>query len=865
MQLRAQMAGMLSVAALELLASAYGVSAIGARAAAEGEAARREIEVLYQLERLQTATVNASAQIRGYFVTGDESFAAAVREAVGSFDDGLKTLYTLLSDNPAGLAEVRSIGRLEGSREERIYGTMARFRSHAISQVELRAVLRTAERERLTIESRLRKMQGEQNRLSGVHRDAENRLRVGLHATAWGGALVLAGLLAAVWKWFDGRAMAGMGRLREQVARLAGIAGRKAPGADTNELRALAEVVAVGAELLNEQTRVLDYAAYGIAGIDAAGHFLSHNRAFGELLDLGDAGAPRQLLECIHGDDWEAVEAAREAARKGAREETAARLVRADGSTAEVAISFVKADDDAGASQYVVIRDDSRQRQKEAELIRARNTALEASTAKTRFLAKVTHDIRTPLNAILGASALLSQTSLTAEQFEYVSMFLRNSERLVELINDFLDFARIEAGAVRVERVSLRVRQVVGDVVKTFRESAVRKGLALDMAIAPDVPEWQMGDPLRVQQVLINLVSNAVKFTSAGRIDVRASVQQDENGGRLRFEVADTGAGIKDADRKKLFTPFTQLPHAGSLGTTGGSGLGLAICRELAQLMDGEIGLEPATGPGSTFYFTLPLSESEAAAQTPALAIAPDHLEYPPGTRIRILAVEDAEDSRFLLDRYLRNEPVVLRMVKDGCEAVEAVESGEEFDLIFMDIDMPRMDGRTAAKRIHEWQARMGASPTAIVALSAFSVQTEVRASLDAGCVDHMVKPVSQAALIGAIRRFVRYQGSHEGAEHADQSACQGVAELVPGYLAAQTKRIDDATHQLAARDFASIQRFGHNLKGTGSGYGFPEIEQLGSAIETAAAKSDEQSVAEQLLALHRVVTEAARSVRQLQ
>ena len=862
------MAGMLSLAAFGLIAMAYGVSAIGARAAAEGDEARRQIAVLYQLERLQTATVNASAQIRGYFLTGDEGFGAAVREAVGTFDDSLKTLHTLLSGSPDGLTEVRAIGRLEGSREERIYGTMARFRSHAISPGELHTVIRAAEQERLSIEARLRQMQGEQNRLAGLHRDAGKRWSLAAIVMAWGGALALAGLVAAVWKLFDGRAMAGIGQLREQAGRLAAVTGRNAAAADrssdTNEFERLAEIVAAAAELLNEQIRVLDHAAHGIAEIDAAGHFAWHNRAFGEMVEPGDGHGPRQLLACIHGDDWEAVEAAREAAGKGAREETAARLVRADGSTTDVAISFVKAGDETGRSQYVVIRDDRRQRQKEAALISARNAAVEANAAKTRFLAKVTHDIRTPLNAILGASALLSETSLNPEQFEYVSMFLRNSERLVELINDFLDFAKIEAGAVRVERVSFRVRQVVGDAVKTFRESAVRKGLALDMTIAPEVPEWQMGDPLRVQQVLINLVSNAVKFTSAGRIDVRALVRQDENGGRLHFEVADTGAGIKAADRKKLFTPFTQLPHTGSLGTTGGSGLGLAICRELTQLMDGEIGLEPATGPGSTFYFTLPLSESEPVAQTPAGAVTPEHLECPPGTRIRILAAEDAQDSRFLLDRYLRNERVALRMVNDGCEAVEAVEAGEDFDLIFMDIDMPRMDGRTAARRIHEWQARAGASPTAIVALSAFSVQTEVRASLDAGCVDHMVKPVGRAALIGAIRRFARYP-ANGGDGCASGSLDQGVAELVPGYLAAQTRRIDDATHQLAARDFASIQRFGHNLKGTGSGYGFPEIEKLGSAIETAAAKADEQSVAEQLLALHRVVTEAAGSVRQLQ
>ena len=567
MTFRVKVAAILAVGAAGLVAAASFVSMIGAKAIVAGESARQEIEVFYQLEQLQTATVNASAQIRGYFLTGDEGFTAAVREAVTTFDDGLKTLDTVLSQTPGRLTEAQKIGLLEASREERIYGTMARFRAHAISPQEWRTVMRTGEQERLAIEARLRDMQTEANRLAGRHLAARDSLNAAARVTAWSCALALMALLAAVWRVFD-RAMAGMKQLKEQVTRL-DTGGQMDCTVGKGEFQVLAEMVSRGAELLDEQTRVLDGAVHGIARIDPAGHFLSHNRAFGELSGLPEPDAPDQLLAYVHGDDWETVDAAREAAWNGTRQETAARMVRPDGSITDVVISFVKAGDGTCRDQYVVMRDNRRQKQKEAELIGARNAAVEANRAKTRFLAKITHDIRTPLNAILGASALLSQTSLSTEQLEYVSMFLRNSERLVELINDFLDFAKIEAGTVRVEKVPFRVRQVVGDVVKTFRESAIRKGLALDMAVAPEVPEWQMGDPLRIQQVLINLVSNAVKFTMAGRIDVRALVHRDEKGGQLHFEVADTGAGIKAADRERLFTPFTQLPQTGSLGAAG--------------------------------------------------------------------------------------------------------------------------------------------------------------------------------------------------------------------------------------------------------------------------------------------------------
>ena len=525
MPLRVKVGAILCSAVLGLMAAVCSISTLGGRAMAEERSAHREMEVLYQLQRLQTAAVSAGAQIRGYFLTGDESFAAGVRRAVTTFHEGSKTLHALLLETPDRQRDTQGIAVLEDSLEERMYGTMARFRSHAISPQELRTLLRAAEQERLVIEARLRNMQAEANGLAGRHMARGERLRLAARVTVWSCAFGLTVLLTAVWRLLDGGVLAGIGRLKQQVARLDAAGPTDSATKDGSELETLAETVGRGAELLDERTHVLDLALHGIARIDHAGRFLSHNQALGELLGVPDWEAPDQLLSIIHGDDWEAVEAAREAAWTGARQEAAARLVRPYGPTTDVVISFVKAGEDTGRGEYVLIRDNSRQRQRESELIGARNAAVEASTAKTRFLAKVTHDIRTPLNAVLGASALLSQTSLNAEQFEYVSMFQRNSERLVELINDFLDFAKIEAGAVSVDKVPFRVRQAVGDVIKTFRESAVRKGLALDMAISPEVPEWQMGDPLRVQQVLVNLVSNSVKFTASGRIDVRALVR----------------------------------------------------------------------------------------------------------------------------------------------------------------------------------------------------------------------------------------------------------------------------------------------------------------------------------------------------
>jgi two-component system sensor histidine kinase/response regulator len=189
------------------------------------------------------------------------------------------------------------------------------------------------------------------------------------------------------------------------------------------------------------------------------------------------------------------------------------------------------------------------QRETESELIRAKDTAIEA---KSNFLAKISHDIRTPQNAILGAAGLLSGTSLDSDQADYVDMFQRNCRRLVALINEFLDFGRIEAGALKVDKAPYKVRQAVYDAVHTFAETA-RQKVDLRLEIAGNVPDWQLGDPLRLHQVLMNLVSNALKFTSLGRVDVRGLVTASKGGGQLRFEVSDTGPGIRSEDQEKIF------------------------------------------------------------------------------------------------------------------------------------------------------------------------------------------------------------------------------------------------------------------------------------------------------------------------
>ncbi len=374
----------------------------------------------------------------------------------------------------------------------------------------------------------------------------------------------------------------------------------------------------------------------------------------------------------------------------------------------------------------------------------------------------------------------------------------------------------------------------VDDAVATFREAAGRKGITLGVEIDPAVPAWALGDPLRIQQVLVNLLSNALKFTTSGRVDVNVKVLSAASAGdKLRFEVCDTGPGIRLEDQDKIFARFVQLPN--QIPGQRGTGLGLTICRDLVELMEGEVGVVSREGVGSTFHFSLPLQAMEPVLVEPdAAEIAPARLPVHETTHetMRILVAEDTEDNRLLLEHYLRDQPVKVRFAKNGQEALDAVQQGDQFDLILMDIDMPVMDGYTATRRIRGWQqanARQSKNPvTPIVALSADAMREAVRASLDAGCVAHVAKPLDRQTLLKTIRRYMPAPGGRSASLAGTIPVSDQVMALVPQYLASKEKQIEEARAALATRDFGPIRRFGHNLKGTGRGYGFPPIEEMG-------------------------------------
>ena len=383
-----------------------------------------------------------------------------------------------------------------------------------------------------------------------------------------------------------------------------------------------------------------------------------------------------------------------------------------------------------------------------AELEAALHRAEAANRAKNEFLANLSHEIRTPLNGVLGLADVLGRTTLDPSQHDLLDTIKASAGALNHILTDLLDFSRLEAGKLEIANQPFALAEAAREAAALYAQTAQEKGVALNVEIAEGVAHSIMGDGPRLKQILTNLLSNALKFTETGAIDLVMS--PDPEGAYCRIEVRDTGIGFDAEDAERLFARFEQAD--GSITRKyGGTGLGLAICRQLAELMGGSISATGARGRGATFTLILPMTAAEPRLEEFAAAYDPSSVSDHP---IRVLVVDDNATNRKVAELILESMGADVACVENGREGVEAVERGM-FDVVLMDLQMPVMDGLAATRAIRAREALQGLPATPVVVLSANVMREHIEASTAAGANGHLGKPIRAEALIAAVAQAV--------------------------------------------------------------------------------------------------------------